>query len=81
MKSKGTSVRIQEWSFIIYRAKRQLSSQHQAKIEIEAFSSGHDLSETLTRAKFEELNADLFKKTLLPVQKVLGTIFLSFSLF
>ena len=30
-----------------------------------------DLSETLTRAKFEEINADLFRKTLKPVEQVL----------
>jgi len=54
------------------RAKRQLSTQHQAKIEIEAFHDGEDLIETLTRAKFEELNNDLFKKTLAPVENVLS---------
>ena len=32
---------------------------------------GTDFSETLTRARFEELNLDLFKKTLGPVQKVM----------
>lgn len=53
------------------RAKRQLSTQHQAKIEIEAFHAGEDLVETLTRAKFEELNNDLFQKTLTPVKNVL----------
>jgi len=53
------------------RAKRQLSIQHQATIEIESFHDGEDFSETLTRAKFEELNNDLFKKTLKPVQQVL----------
>jgi heat shock protein 5 len=55
----------------VERAKRQLSTQHQAKIEIESFHEGLDFTETLTRAKFEELNMDLFKKTLGPVQKVL----------
>jgi molecular chaperone DnaK (HSP70) len=55
----------------VERAKRQLSSQHQARIEIESFFDGEDFVETLTRAKFEELNNDLFKKTLGPVQKVL----------
>jgi heat shock protein 5 len=54
------------------RAKRQLSTQHQAKIEIESFHDGEDFSETLTRAKFEELNNDLFKKTLGPVEQVLS---------
>jgi len=52
-------------------AKRQLSSQHQVTLEIESFHDGSDLTETLTRAKFEELNSDLFKKTLKPVQNVL----------
>jgi heat shock protein 5 len=55
----------------VERAKIQLSTQHQARIEIESFHDGEDLMETLTRAKFEELNNDLFKKTLGPVQKVL----------
>jgi len=41
------------------------------RIEIEAFHNGEDFSETLTRAKFEELNVDLFKKTLKPVEQVL----------
>jgi len=55
----------------VERAKKQLSTQHQARIEIESFHDGEDLAETLTRAKFEELNIDLFKKTLIPVQNVL----------
>lgn len=55
----------------VEKAKRALSSQNQVKIEIESFHNGQDLSETLTRAKFEELNIDLFKKTLGPVQKAL----------
>mmetsp|Transcript_30964 Transcript_30964/g.61374 ORF Transcript_30964/g.61374 Transcript_30964/m.61374 type:complete len:657 (+) Transcript_30964:56-2026(+) len=55
----------------VERVKRALSSQHQARLEIESLADGYDLSETLTRARFEELNADLFKKTLGPVGKVL----------
>jgi len=55
----------------VEQAKRILSTSHQTKIEIENFFNGKDLSQTLTRAKFEELNADLFKKTLEPVRKVL----------
>jgi heat shock protein 5 len=61
------------------RAKRTLSQQHQAKIEIESFCQGEDLIETLTRAKFEELNIDLFKKTLKPVQQTLDDAKLSKS--
>ncbi|RWS16346.1 heat shock protein 70-3-like protein [Dinothrombium tinctorium] len=55
----------------VEKAKRTLSSAHQARIEIESFFDGEDFSETLTRAKFEELNMDLFRSTLKPVQKVL----------
>jgi len=56
----------------VERAKKVLSSQSQARIEIESFFSGKDFVETLTRAKFEELNNDLFQKTLIPVDKVLA---------
>lgn len=55
----------------VERVKRTLSSQHQARLEIEGLVDGIDFSETLTRARFEELNLDLFKKTLGPVEKVL----------
>merc|ERR1711959_728191 len=53
------------------KAKRALSTAHQARIEIEGLYDGIDLSETLTRARFEELNSDLFKSTLAPVKQVL----------
>ncbi|KAB5566454.1 glucose-regulated protein [Coniochaeta sp. 2T2.1] len=53
------------------KAKRTLSSQKTTRIEIESFFDGKDFSETLSRAKFEELNMDLFKKTLKPVEQVL----------
>jgi len=55
----------------VEKAKRELSTLHQVKIEIESFHEGEDFSETLTRAKFEELNADLFRKTLAPLENVL----------
>ncbi|KJH47197.1 putative chaperone protein DnaK [Dictyocaulus viviparus] len=55
----------------VEKAKRALSTQHQTKIEVESIMDGDDFSETLTRAKFEELNMDLFRATLKPVQKVL----------
>ncbi|XVF31369.1 hypothetical protein REPUB_Repub16aG0139900 [Reevesia pubescens] len=53
------------------RAKRALSSQHQVRVEIESLFDGVDFSESLTRARFEELNMDLFKKTLGPMKKAL----------
>jgi len=55
----------------VEKAKRQLSATHQVKLEIESFVQGYDFSETLTRARFEELNLDLFRKTLKPVATVL----------
>ena len=55
----------------VEKAKRTLSIQHQVKVEVESIFDGEDFSETLTRAKFEELNMDLFRGTLKPVQKVL----------
>lgn len=53
------------------KAKRTLSSQLSTRIEIEGLFDGIDFSETLTRAKFEQLNMELFRKTLRPVEQVL----------
>lgn len=55
----------------VEKAKRALSSTHQVKIEIESFMDGINFSEILTRARFEELNNELFRKTLKPVATVL----------
>jgi heat shock protein 5 len=55
----------------VEKAKRDLSSVPQVKITIEGLIDGIDFSETITRARFEELCNDLFKKTLTPVQTVL----------
>merc|ERR1712023_486053 len=68
---KGDNRAIQKLRREVERVKRTLSTQHQARLEIEGLIDGQDFSETLTRARFEELNVDLFKKTLGPVQKVL----------
>ncbi|BFZ20145.1 hypothetical protein BsWGS_23184 [Bradybaena similaris] len=56
----------------VEKGKRILSSASQVRLEIDSFFGGEDFSELLTRAKFEELNMDLFKKTLVPVQQVLS---------
>jgi len=53
------------------RAKRTLSSSTQASIEIDSLFEGIDFYTTITRARFEELNADLFRSTLEPVEKSL----------
>jgi len=53
------------------RVKRALSAQAQARLEIESLLDGEDFTESLSRARFEKLNEDLFKKTLGPVEKVM----------
>jgi heat shock protein 5 len=55
----------------VEKSKRTLSSQQSTRLEIESFEDGNDFSDTLTRAKFEELNLDLFRKTMKPVEQVL----------
>ncbi|VAH54477.1 unnamed protein product [Triticum turgidum subsp. durum] len=54
------------------RAKRALSTQLQVRVEVESLADGVDLSEPLTRARFEELNADLFRKVMAPVKKAMA---------
>ncbi|KNE68612.1 hsp70-like protein [Allomyces macrogynus ATCC 38327] len=53
------------------RAKRALSSSAQTTIEIDSLFEGIDFYTSLTRARFEELCADLFRSTMDPVEKVL----------
>jgi heat shock protein 5 len=52
----------------VEKAKLTLSSQQSTCIETESFEDGNDFSETLTRAKFEELNMVSFRKTMKPVE-------------
>jgi len=75
-KKKGKDIRsdkraVQKLRREVEKAKRALSTAHQTKIDIESLIDGEDFSETLTRARFEELNMELFKSTLKPVQQVL----------
>ncbi|KAI9080000.1 hypothetical protein K1719_038065 [Acacia pycnantha] len=53
------------------RAKRTLSSTAQTTIEIDSLYEGIDFYSTITRARFEELNMDLFRKCMEPVEKCL----------
>jgi len=53
------------------RAKRTLSSSAQASIEIDSIFEGIDFYTSITRARFEELNADLFRSTMEPVEKAI----------
>merc|ERR1712045_534580 len=75
-KKKGKDLRkdnraVQKLRREVEKAKRALSSAHQVRVEVESLYEGEDFSETLTRAKFEELNMDLFRSTMKPVGKVL----------
>jgi len=53
------------------RAKRTLSSSTQAHIEIDSLFDGVDYNSTITRARFEDLCMDYFKKCMEPCEKVL----------
>jgi heat shock 70kDa protein 1/2/6/8 len=53
------------------RAKRTLSSSTQAHIEIDSLFEGTDFNSVITRARFEDLNIDYFRKCMEPVEKVL----------
>ena len=53
------------------RAKRTLSSSSQAVIEVDSIHESLDYSTTITRARFEDLCSDLFRKTMEPVNKVI----------
>jgi heat shock 70kDa protein 1/2/6/8 len=54
------------------RAKRILSSANQATLEIDALADGQDLNISLTRAKFEQLCEEDFKRCMAPVRQVLA---------
>ena len=75
-KKKGKDLRkdnraVQKLRREVEKAKRALSNSHQVKIEVESLYDGEDFTETLTRTKFEELNMDLFRSTMVPVKKVI----------
>jgi heat shock protein 1/8 len=53
------------------RAKRTLSTGTQTTVEIDSLFDGEDFNATITRARFEELNAKAFNGTITPVEQVL----------
>jgi molecular chaperone DnaK (HSP70) len=75
-KKRGKDVRadnraVQKLRREVEKAKRTLSTKLATRVEIESFFDGEDFSEPFTRARFEELNIDLFRNTLKPVQRAL----------
>jgi heat shock protein 1/8 len=61
------------------RAKRTLSASTQAHIEIDSLFEGTDFNSVITRARFEDMNMDYFRKCMDPVEKVLRDAKLSKS--
>jgi len=53
------------------RAKRTLSASAQTTVEVDSLHEGIDFASSITRARFEEMNAGLFRRCLEPVAKVL----------
>jgi len=53
------------------KAKRTLSTSAQTTIEIDSLHEGIDFVSTITRARFEEMCADIFKRTMDPVERVM----------
>ncbi len=61
-------------------AKKTLSSSTSASIEIDSLYEGIDYSGVITRARFEDICSDLFRKTFDPVEKVLSDAKMSKSM-
>jgi len=75
-KNKGTDVRSNQRALRRLQAecdtaKKTLSSSTQARIEVDSLLDGIDFSCSISRAKFEELNQDLFKRSMDSVERVL----------
>mmetsp|Transcript_44551 Transcript_44551/g.102868 ORF Transcript_44551/g.102868 Transcript_44551/m.102868 type:complete len:702 (-) Transcript_44551:52-2157(-) len=76
-KNKGSQIRsnnraIRRLQSACDNAKTTLSSSTQAVVEVDSLLDGVDYSCSISRAKFEELNADLFKKSMDCVERVLS---------
>lgn len=69
---KGNNRALRRLRTACERAKRTLSSSTEASLEIDALHDGVDFYSKITRARFEELCMDLFRSTLIPVEKALN---------
>lgn len=68
---KGNARALRRLRTACERAKRTLSSSTEASLEIDALHDGVDFYAKITRARFEEMNMDLFRSTLEPVERAL----------
>lgn len=69
---RGNSKAIARLRLASEKAKKTLSTSSQTSLEIDSLAEGHDFQVTLTRAKFESLCEDLFRKCMGPVEQVLN---------
>jgi L1 cell adhesion molecule like protein len=68
---RGNAKAIARLRLVAERVKKTLSTASQASLEVDSLAEGVDFQTTLTRAKFESLCDDLFRKCLVPVEQVL----------
>lgn len=68
---KGNARALRRLRTACERAKRTLSSSTEATLEIDALHDGVDFNAKITRARFEEMNMDLFRSTMEPVERAL----------
>ncbi|XP_017039788.1 heat shock 70 kDa protein cognate 2 [Drosophila ficusphila] len=69
---KGNARALRRLRTACERAKRTLSSSTEASLEIDALHEGIDFYSKISRARFEELNMDLFRSTMQPVERALN---------
>ncbi|EDV49278.1 heat shock 70 kDa protein cognate 2 [Drosophila erecta] len=69
---KGNARALRRLRTACERAKRTLSSSTEASLEIDALHEGIDFYSKISRARFEELNMDLFRSTMQPVDRALS---------
>ncbi|XP_017111146.1 heat shock 70 kDa protein cognate 2 [Drosophila elegans] len=69
---KGNARALRRLRTACERAKRTLSSSTEASLEIDALHEGIDFYSKISRARFEELNMDLFRSTMQPVERALS---------
>ena len=68
---RGNNKAIARLRLAAERVKKTLSTSNQTTLEVDSLADGHDFQVTLTRAKFESLCDDLFRKCMGPVEQVL----------
>nr|WIM01495.1 heat shock protein 70-like A [Limnephilus lunatus] len=69
---KGNARALRRLRTACERAKRTLSSSTEASLEIDALHEGIDFYSKISRARFEEMCMDMFRSTLIPVERALN---------